>query len=122
MHVRMCVLNHFSRVSLFATLWTVARQAPLYGDSPDKNTGVGCHALLQGIFLTQGLNSHLLCLLHWQVGSLPLAPPTVCTLLPKIHELERRSPGNVGKLLNFSSHQHCRVKAVLMIGEFHIVF
>ena len=27
---------------------------------------------LQGIFLTQGLNPHLLCLLHWQVGSLPL--------------------------------------------------
>ena len=28
-----------------------------------------------GIFLTQGLNPHLLCLLHWQAGSLPLAPP-----------------------------------------------
>ena len=28
----------------------------LHGDSPDKNTGVGCHAHLQGIFLTQGLN------------------------------------------------------------------
>ena len=40
-------------------------------DSPGKNTGVGCHALLQGIFLTQGLN---LGLLHWQAGSLPLAP------------------------------------------------
>ena len=36
---------------------------------PGKNTGMGCHALLQGIFLTQGLNPHLLCLLHWQVGS-----------------------------------------------------
>ena len=30
-------------------------------DSPGKNTGVGCHFLLQGIFPTQGLNS---CLLH----------------------------------------------------------
>ena len=29
-------------------------------DTPDKNTGVGCHILLQGIFLTQGLNLHLL--------------------------------------------------------------
>ena len=29
-------------------------------DSPSKNTGVGCHALLQGIFLTQGLNQGLL--------------------------------------------------------------
>ena len=34
--------------------------------SPGKNTGMGCHTLLQGIFLTQGLNLPLLCLLHWQ--------------------------------------------------------
>ena len=44
-------------------------------NSPGQNTGVGCHALLQGIFPTQGLNWCLLCLLHWQAGSLPLAPP-----------------------------------------------
>ena len=43
-------------------------------DSPGKNTGVSCPALLQGIFPTQGSNPHLLCLLHWQEGSLPLAP------------------------------------------------
>ena len=44
-------------------------------NSPGKNAGVGCHSLLQGIFLTQGLNLCLFCLLHWQVGSLPLVPP-----------------------------------------------
>ena len=44
----------------------------VHGHSSDKNTGAGCHALLQGIFLTQGQNSCLLCLLHWQEGSLPL--------------------------------------------------
>ena len=33
-------------------------------DFPGKNTGVGCHYLLQGIFLIQGSNLHLLCLLH----------------------------------------------------------
>ena len=44
-------------------------------DSPGKNTGVGCQAFLQGIFPTQGLNLSLLHLLHWQMGSLPLAPP-----------------------------------------------
>ena len=44
-------------------------------DSLGKNTGVGFHALLQGIFPTQGPNQHLLHLLHWQAGSLPLAPP-----------------------------------------------
>ena len=40
-----------------------------------RETEAGCHALLQGIFLTQGSNPCLLCLLHWQMGSLPLAPP-----------------------------------------------
>ena len=33
----------------------------------------GCHALFQRIFLTQGLNTHPLCLLHRQVDSLPLS-------------------------------------------------
>ena len=37
-----------------ATPWTVVLQAPW--DSPGTNTGVGCRALLQGSFLTQGLN------------------------------------------------------------------
>ena len=35
----------------------------VHGDSPGENTGVRCHALLQGLFLTQGLNLCLLCLL-----------------------------------------------------------
>ena len=39
-------------------------------DFPGKNTGVGCHFLLQGIFLTQRLNPNLL---HWQMDSLPLS-------------------------------------------------
>ena len=33
---------------------------------PSNNTGVCCHFLLQGIFPIQGLDPHLLCLLHWQ--------------------------------------------------------
>ena len=52
-------------------------------DSPGKNTGVGCHFLLQ-IFLTQGLNPHLFHLLHWQADSLPLghlrSPSTLTNL------------------------------------------
>ena len=47
----------------------------VHGDSPGKNSGVGRHALLQGIFPAQGSNPHLLCLPHWQMGSLPLVPP-----------------------------------------------
>ena len=46
----------------------------VHGDSPGKNTGGGCHALLQVIFLTQSSNPCLLCLLHWEDGSLPLEP------------------------------------------------
>ena len=42
-------------------------------NSPEKNTGVGSHFLLQGIFPTQG--SNLLRLLHWQAGSLSSEPP-----------------------------------------------
>ena len=38
-----------------------------------KNTEVGCYLLFQGIFLTQGSNPHLLCLLHWQADSLSLS-------------------------------------------------
>jgi hypothetical protein len=41
-----------------------AHQAPLSLGSPGKNTGVGCQALLQGIFPTWELNPHLLHLLH----------------------------------------------------------
>ena len=42
----------------------------VHEDSPGKNTGVGCHFLLQGSFPTQGSNPGLL---PWQVGSLPLS-------------------------------------------------
>ena len=61
------------------TLWDPVDCSPpgfsVHGNSPGKNTGVGCHALLHGTFLTQGWTSCLLCLLHWQAGSLPLQPP-----------------------------------------------
>ena len=52
---------------------------------------MGCHAPLQGIFLTQGSNLHLLGLLHWQADSLPLAPP-----------------GNPYKMLVMNSNQSAR--------------
>ena len=60
-----CMLSRFSHV------WSPLGSS-VHGDSPGKNTGMGCHFLLQGIFPTQGSNLHLLHLLHWQVGSLPL--------------------------------------------------
>ena len=47
-----CMLSRFSHVLLCVTLWAIAHQAPLSMDSLGKNIGVGCHALLQGIFPT----------------------------------------------------------------------
>ena len=70
----MLVLSR-SVVSSSATSWTVAHQAPLFtGFSRQKYwSGLSCPP--PGIFLTQESNSLLLSLLHWQVDSLPLAPP-----------------------------------------------
>ena len=49
---KQCVFNNInfrlSRVRLFATPWTVTHQVPPSMGSPGKNTGVGCHFLLQG--------------------------------------------------------------------------
>ena len=42
---------------------------------PCQGSKTGARALLQELFQIQGSNPGLLCLLYWQVGSLPLAPP-----------------------------------------------
>ena len=50
----------FGHIWHFATPWTSACQDTLSGDFPGKNTGVGCHSFLQGIFLNQESNLGLL--------------------------------------------------------------
>ena len=69
------MLSCFRHVQLFATLWTIAHQAPLSMGFPRQEHWSGLPLPLPGIFLTQGLNLRLLCLLHWQVDSLPLLLP-----------------------------------------------
>ena len=57
----------------FLTLWPRRLYSATFlcpWDFSGRNTGVGCYAFLQGIFLTQGSNLHLL---HQQTGSLPLS-------------------------------------------------
>ena len=51
-------------------LYNVTNLCP--SNFPGKNTGMGCHFLLQGIFSIQGSNLCLLHPLHWQADSLPL--------------------------------------------------
>ena len=63
-HVCSAVSNSFQHQGL----WPARLLCP--GDFPGKDTGVGCHFLLQGIFPTQGSNLHLL---HWWADSLPLS-------------------------------------------------
>ena len=48
-----------SHVRLFVTPWTIAYQVPPSMEFSGKSTGVGCHFLLQRIFLTQGSNPGL---------------------------------------------------------------
>ena len=57
-----------------ATLWTVATRPFCPWDFPGKNTGVGCHPFLQGIFLTQVSNPHLLSHLYWHRGLQVFSP------------------------------------------------
>ena len=69
------MLSCFNHVWLFVTLWTIAHQVPLSMGFSRQEYWNGLHALLQGIFSTQGSNSCLLCFLHWLGASLPLTPP-----------------------------------------------
>ena len=62
---------------LFATLWTVARQAPLPKGFSWQEYWVGCYALLQGIFPTKGSNLGFLpcrqILYHWATRKTPMS-------------------------------------------------
>ena len=68
--VCLCV-SMLSRVRLFDPHGLQPTSRLCSWSFPGKNTSGGCHFLLQGIFSTQGLNSHLLRLLHCQVDSFP---------------------------------------------------
>ena len=57
--VCVCVLSRLSYPTLCDPMDCSPPGSSDHGDSPGKNTGVGCHALLQGIFQTQGSNLSL---------------------------------------------------------------
>ena len=56
-----CILSHFSRVGLCNAVGCSSPGSSVHGTLRGKNTGVGCHALLQGIFPTQESNPGLPC-------------------------------------------------------------
>ena len=86
-----------SCVQLFATLQTIARQAPLSMGFSKQEYWSGFPALLQGILLTQGSKLHLL---HWQPSFLPLVPPG-----KPMHSLSSFQIHNT-VTVNFSYHVH----------------
>ena len=91
-----CVLSRFSGIWLFETL-IITCQAPLSMGFPRQEYWSGLpFASPGGIFPTQGSNSCLLRLLHWQVGSLPLVPPTPITSLKLSYLPKGLSPNTIG--------------------------
>ena len=63
--VCVCVFSHSDMSDSFQPHGLQPTRLLCPWDSPGKNIGVGCHSLLQGLFLTQGSNPHLL---HGQAG------------------------------------------------------
>ena len=86
-----CGLSSFIHAHLCASPWAVACRLLSPWDSPGKNTGLGCHALLQGVFPTQGLNPHLVfpalrsgfftMSITWEAPKLPMDLHIVCVSL-----------------------------------------
>ena len=110
-----CVITKLCWV--FATPWTAACQAPVSTDSPGKKTGVGCLALLQGIFLTQGWNLHLL---HWQVDSLLLrhqGSPKLALTTIKWNRLERVGNASPRYLLKNGAFRGFFVSSIFFCGS-----
>ena len=100
----------------------------VHGASPGKNTGVGFHALLQGIFPTQGLNPHLLCLLLcrrfftcWETFI-----KVISIWLHKVHQLSETEQipfhFSLLKILNLYSNSKVRGKEsdVLVLSVLHL--
>ena len=79
-------VKSLSRVRLFVTLRTIARQAPQEWDSPGKNTGMSCYDLLQGIIPIQRLNPSLMSpALTGRFFTTP-GKPLLCIPLQKSHQ------------------------------------
>ena len=72
----MLLLSRFSHVWLFVTPWTVvACQTPLSMRFSRQEYWSGLPCPPPGDLPDLGIKPCLLCLLHWQTGSSPLAPP-----------------------------------------------
>ena len=85
-------------------------------DFPGKNTGVDCHALLQGIFLTQGMNSHFFTSPALAGEFLTTVPPGKPPCKPK-WEVQSVHV-NFTKMLLFLLYQPVWVKPQVQVGNY----
>ena len=70
-----CILSSFICVQLCVTLWTITHQAPLSMGFSRKEYWSGLPCCPPGDLPDPVIEPMSLCLLQWQAGSLPLAPP-----------------------------------------------
>ena len=85
-YMLMCAKS-LSHIRLFASLWVVAYQAPLSTELSRQEYWSGLPFPSPGDLPDSGIEPHVLCLMHWQVSSLPLAPsgkPQISICLLKI--------------------------------------
>ena len=78
-----------SCLTLFNTMDCSLPGSSVHGESLGKTIGVACYALLQGILMTLD-RTHVSCLLHWQVGPLPLVQEDFFSIM------FQKSPSEVG--------------------------
>ena len=109
--LHVCMLSHFKGQSYLA-LWDPMDCSPrgvsVHGDSPSKNTGVGSHVLLQGVFPTQGSNPDLSncrwILYHLNHQGSPAAAASLQSCPTLCDPIEGSQPGFPS--LGFSRQEH----------------
>ena len=84
--------------------------------SPGKSTGVGCHDVLQGIFLTQGSNLRLLCLLHLAKGISLLFKIVAAWCGRKTLILESRDLGQIPSIYLFCNLGQISQVVKILVG------
>ena len=85
-------------------------------DSLGNNTGVGCHSILQGVLLTQGLNP---CLLHWQADHPRWSVPNPWLLCPPATVHDNKSSVDFGGRHRCSPWVQNRCKVSVSSSQVH---
>ena len=116
-----CLLSRFSRVQLFATLWTIAHKAPLsIGFSRQEYwSGLPCPTPAD-LPNPEKLKLHLLCLLHRQARSLTLAPPGKPSKWQKVMDKESSLSTRTRTTIRWSIEHLYIPSLFLYLGKFKV--